>query len=232
MRRHHIHGYNADVDIGSEDLWTGGGAYPFPAAAAATTIVSGSASDTAAGTGARTVKVIGLDANFSEINEVVTLNGATPVNLVGVYLRILRAFVLTAGSGGTNAGALSIKQSSTVIAEIVASQGRTQMAIFTAPAGNLNYIVKKFFVAAVNAVAGAVSCKLWTRKSGGVWQVRSMISVYGTSKSAQDYRLETPIELDAGEDVRLEATTTADNTAVAGILEIEGGSVAEIDLHL
>lgn len=227
MTKSHIHGYNADVDIGTEDIWTGGGAYPFPAAAAATTIVSSSANDTAAGTGARTCRVVGLDANFKLVSEVVTLNGTTPVALVGVFFRILHAYVLTAGSGTTNAGAVDVKHTATVIATIVASQGRTQMAIFCAPAIPAAWCIKKFSACATNAVAGAVRINLWTRKTGAVWQIRAVTSVYGTTNNSVIFELASPIPLEAGEDVRLEATSTADNTAVAASLEIHGGSVSE-----
>lgn len=49
-------GNNPDVDTGiHEDIWTGGGLYPWMTAATSLEIVSDSANDTAAGTGARTV---------------------------------------------------------------------------------------------------------------------------------------------------------------------------------
>lgn len=231
MQKIHVHGYNGDVDTGAaEDVWTTGGLYPFPTVAAATTIVSGSASDTAAGTGARTVRVIGLDANYLQIQEDIVLNGATPVTLVNTYLRILRASIQTIGSGGTNAGLISIKQSSTVLCDIVAAQGHSEMAIYTASSnlGNANWQIKKILIAAVNAVAGSVTVRLWTRKTGGAWHVRWMSSVYGTSKSSDSFEFSTPIPLSSGEDARLEATTSTDNTAVAASLEIQAGSVSEL----
>lgn len=61
-------GNNPDVDTaGPEDVWSGGGLYPWMTTATALEIVSDSASDTSAGTGARTVLVNGLDANFVEV---------------------------------------------------------------------------------------------------------------------------------------------------------------------
>lgn len=50
-------GNNPDVDSAAvpEDIWSGGGAYPWMTGATSLEIVSSSANDTAAGTGARTV---------------------------------------------------------------------------------------------------------------------------------------------------------------------------------
>lgn len=227
MQLEHVNGYNGDVDTGTEDIWSGGGGFPWPSAAAATKVNSGSNNDAAAGTGARTIRIIGLDAGFQVLEETVTLNGTNDVNCVNQYFRILKAYVLTAGSGGVNAGAISILQGVTLRAEIPTAMGRTQMAVFTAPLYPKVWMIKKIYAAAVNAVAGNVIVRLFTRKSGGAWQCRSIISVYGTTKSAQAYELESPIVLEPGEDVRLEATSGADNTAVTGTLELHGDSSAE-----
>ena len=75
-----------DIDAAdsSEDVWIGEGAYPgFIASASTTSIASDSADDAAAGTGARTVRVVGIVNNagtWTETQEDVTLNGVTPVD--------------------------------------------------------------------------------------------------------------------------------------------------------
>lgn len=61
-------GNNPDVDTGAaEEIWTAGGIYPFMTAATSLEIVSSSAADDSAGTGARTVLVNGLDAAYAEV---------------------------------------------------------------------------------------------------------------------------------------------------------------------
>lgn len=98
-------GQNLDLDSGTvpEDMWDLGGLYTgFPPGSQTPerfSIVSDSANDTAAGSGARTVSIVGLDANWDEIEETVTLNGLTPVLTVNTYRRFTGAQVLT--SGGT-----------------------------------------------------------------------------------------------------------------------------------
>jgi len=70
--------------------------------------VSSSANDTAAGTGAQQVTVNYLDSSFVLHQEVITLNGTTPVNTVGTnYCFFDNWFVSRVGSGGVNAGTIS-----------------------------------------------------------------------------------------------------------------------------
>lgn len=62
-------GNNPDLDTATlpEDIWTGGGGYPWLTASTALELLSSSANDTSAGTGARTVTINGLDINYAEV---------------------------------------------------------------------------------------------------------------------------------------------------------------------
>jgi hypothetical protein len=72
------------------------------------TISSTSADDDETGTGARTVTVYGLDANWNKVSDTVTLNGQTAVALPTVVLHPYLMMINTAGTGGTNAGVLYV----------------------------------------------------------------------------------------------------------------------------
>lgn len=73
-------------------------------------IVSANANDTAAGTGARTVLLTYLNAAGTLATETLTLNGTTPVNTVSTTICYIENIkVLTAGSGGANAGIITLK---------------------------------------------------------------------------------------------------------------------------
>lgn len=132
-------GVNTDLDTASmpEDVWAGGGLYPFPSAATTLEAVSSSANDTSAGTGMRTMIVQGLDANYAEIQESVTMNGTTPVALANSYLRLNVAAVTSAGSGKTNAGTVTIRETGggTTRGVMEAGYGNMRQAIYTVPAG-------------------------------------------------------------------------------------------------
>ena len=73
-------GNNPSVGDSLETIWAEGGLYSYLTAATVLKVSSSSTDDTSAGTGARTVELSGLDADYNEISELVTLNGQTPVN--------------------------------------------------------------------------------------------------------------------------------------------------------
>jgi hypothetical protein len=84
--------------------------YTEPAAQAQRSFSSANAADTAAGTGARTIRYVYFtNAGAGPFTEDVTLLGATPVNTVATDIRFVECFfVLTAGSGGANAGVITM----------------------------------------------------------------------------------------------------------------------------
>jgi len=119
------------------DVWEGASAYPFQAAATKLEILSSSASDTAAGTGARTFTIVGLDANFNVISEVITMAGVTPVQTTGTYLRVNGLSIASAGSGNTNAGDVTLRVTGAGASQAIARAGfgYAKQAVYTVPAG-------------------------------------------------------------------------------------------------
>jgi hypothetical protein len=101
-----VSGVSSSVGTSFSTVWSQNNIYSYPSSATVLGISSSSANDTAAGTGARTVSIYGLDGNYNEINETVTLNGQTAVNTVNSYLRVFHLAVLTAGSGGAASGTI------------------------------------------------------------------------------------------------------------------------------
>lgn len=142
-------GNNPDVDTGSipEDLWTGGGAYPWMTGATSLEILSSSVNDASAGTGARTVLIQGLDINYIEVSQVVTLNGTTPVVIPTSLFRINGAMIASAGSGKVNAGDLTIRDTGggTTRAIVPLGYGITRQSIYTVPANNSVQIISQLF---------------------------------------------------------------------------------------
>ena len=72
-------------------------------------ITASAATLTDVSTGARTVLVEGLDGDYNEISETVNLNGTIAVDLVNTYLRVNGMSVVTAGTGLTNAGTITLR---------------------------------------------------------------------------------------------------------------------------
>lgn len=124
-----IYGYQTAISTTFIPVWENATAYTYPVAAI-TMYLSGSNGDTAQ------ITISGLDANYAQISEVVTLNGTTPVATTKQYFRI-NSMVVSVGSATNPAGAVYLKnQAGTVTyAQINAGVGRTQAAIYTVPAG-------------------------------------------------------------------------------------------------
>ena len=79
-----------------------------PASLRTLSIASTSANDTSAGTGARTLFIIGLDTNGLEIFEFLTMNGQTEVDTALQYTRMNEFFVATSGSNNSNVGTIFV----------------------------------------------------------------------------------------------------------------------------
>lgn len=104
-------------------------------------IASSSANDTAAGTGARTVSIIYYDQNGAgPYTEIVTMNGTSYINTVNTNICFIEKMeVVTAGSGGANAGILTLKASTggagATIGTIGSSDNQTFWAHHYIPTG-------------------------------------------------------------------------------------------------
>ena len=124
-----IYGYQPAIGTTSVPVWENATAYTYPVSAT-TMYLSGSSGDTA------TITIVGLDASYAPITDVVILNGATPVATAKQFLRINSMFV-SVGSTTNPAGAVYLKNSGGTVtyAQINAGVGRTQSAIYTVPAG-------------------------------------------------------------------------------------------------
>lgn len=129
-----IYGYQPSIGTTFVPVWENATAYTYPASAI-TMYLSGSSGDTAK------ITVVGLDSSYNAINEIVTLNGTTPVATTKQYLRV-NSMSVTVGSATNPAGAVYLKDVGGTItyAQINAGIGRTQAAIYTVPAGFTYYL--------------------------------------------------------------------------------------------
>lgn len=168
-------GINPNVDTAAaEDMWAGGGDYTgFPSGAAETVDVSSdNIADTAAGTGARTIRLFGLDANFLFQTEDITLNGLTLVTSIKTWSRLPRGRVLTAGSLENNAGTITAHHTTTtanVFFVILPGDGGTLVACTTVPANETMIIDSLFAGLSANTVASQAGISLRAREPGGVF---------------------------------------------------------------
>jgi len=93
-------GYRDAVGTDKSTIGEVGDNYDLLTSAQALTVSSSSANDASGGTGARTLKLYGLDENYNEASETISLNGQNGVSTAVSYIRVYRATVESAGSSG------------------------------------------------------------------------------------------------------------------------------------
>ena len=162
-----VFGYNADIDTALETVWPQGGVLTRPAAALAMTVSSSDANDDAAGTGARTVVIQGLDADYNEVSETVTLDGQTAVTMTVEMIRVNYMYVASAGSNNTAAGVIYVGTGvvtagvpATIYNMIAVGYNASLTGSYTVPAGYTGYVVSGMFTAGQLSGTQAVTGEL------------------------------------------------------------------------
>jgi hypothetical protein len=131
-----LFGYNADVGTDYETIWNFGGLYARPSSAVVMSVSSSDAGDTN-----KRIRITGLDEFYDEVVEIITTDGTdatTPVAGSQEFLRINQVLSLD----DTNAGNISVKNGATTYGYIGASEGISQMVVYTVPADHSLYIFR------------------------------------------------------------------------------------------
>ncbi len=219
----HQLGYNDDIDTGTspETVWNQGGDMTFLGAAETMDIVSDNAADDdPSGIGARTLCIQGLDLNFDETEEIITMAGLTPVTTSNSYIRLSHLFVVTSGSNESNAGTITITSTTTatVQALIDPDRGEDGNSCFTIPNNHIGFMGHA--VVGVNSREGTGGIKearveMYKRLLGKSWRITKMFSARsdGTSTSP-DLSFSTPEIFPAKTDIKWVADADTNNASV------------------
>ncbi|MEE8207795.1 MAG: hypothetical protein V3T88_02380 [Nitrosomonadaceae bacterium] len=206
---------NTDIGLTEEDVDDDGGTFVDLTSAQSLEILSSDAADASAGTGARTVQIETLDANHVTVIQTATLNGTTPVALTGTHLRARRMIVITAGSGGENAGILTLRVvAGQTMLSALASNNRSYSSRYTVPADKTAFLTR--FLITVGKGQDAV-CRLMFRPDGQVFISGAPLNVY-----QNDLQRPFPVFLSfAGKtDIKFTAISTNTGTDVSVTYDI------------
>ena len=223
-------GRNPDIDNagGFEAIWNGGGAYTGHNAVVAETveIFSGNSVDNAGGTGAQSVRVWGLDANYAQQTEDVTLHatdGTIAVDTANTYIRLDRCKVLTAGSGGANAGALTARQKTTtanIFMVLPIGYNQTMIAAYTIPAGKTGYLLA-WFAATSGKTNADANVRIRMREFGEVFAVKEELTIKAAGSSYTQRHYDVPKNsLSEKTDVFIEADANANDSGISAGFDI------------
>jgi hypothetical protein len=216
-----VFGFNPDVDSTQVSVWPLPSLISFPASALQMTVSSSSANDTSAGTGARTIVVQGLDANYNEVSETVTMNGQTAVTMTNALLRVNYVYVATAGSGNSAAGDIYVG-TGTVTAGVPATvydvikfdYNNTTTGSYTVPAGYTAYLSQGLFSAGQAGGSNSVQGRLLSR---GTDNIRRTAAITTINNGVANYVFEYPLAVPEKTTLEATAVGSSNNNAVSSM---------------
>ena len=214
-----VFGYNPDVDTSEVTVWPLPSVITHPAAALQMKVSSTSANDASGNTGARTVVIEGLDANYNEISETVTLNGQTEVLTTQSFFRINYAYVATAGNTNSAAGDIYFG-TGTVTAGVPATVyniikydfNNTVTGHYTIPAGYTGYLSQGLFSAGQASGSTQVRGRLL---STGLDNIRRTAAVTTVNNGVADYVFEYPLRIPEKTDLEATGIGSANNNGAS-----------------
>jgi hypothetical protein len=146
------------------------------------------------------------------------LNGTTGVTTANTYFRVNSMTLVSAGSSQTtNVGTITLKQSSNIIAQINIGIGKTQMSIYTVPAGysffldlaevntSNSYTSSNIITYSVQAINNITGVKL------AVLQ-QPFVSIYVANRSSD------PFLYSEKTDIQWQLVTSTATTVSAGVI--------------
>lgn len=194
--------------------------------------ISSSVNDAAAGTGARTIVVEGLDSDFVKCSATITMNGTSASTATTqTFMRVHRAYVATCGAyasstTGSHSGNITIRVAGAGAIQIYlpiadVQVGQSQVARYTVPAGCTAYLVHAFFSVDSN-------------KSATFWMMRrfnadTVTEPFGTKRVIDTFdginqpfsrQWEAPIKLDEKTDIWVAAKAAGTGTNASAAFDL------------
>ena len=207
-------GFNLDIDTGTdpETIWSAGGKYVFASSANRILVSSSSSSDDPSGQGASKIKVFGVDEDYNLIEEEIGLRGTGQSVSSKYFLRVFRAFVTEAGIEETNVGTILIEPTdrSLVFAQIPASVGQTQMAVYTVPANHKAYITNLSGAIVRTFFSRQASIGLYFRKNS-VIRLQQEIALDSNSTATYNKTYTLPLAVEEKTDIYVNAIEVSGN---------------------
>lgn len=196
-------GYNPTVGGSFETVWDGSNVYTYIATAGTAAATSSDTDDNGG-----TVEVQGLDANYKEISETLTIGGSAGTKQ---FYRVFRARMIIPNTGDTNVGTVTITVDSKSAAIITAEYGQSLMALYTVPAKCKGYLVQLDLGASKDL---ELEAKVLIRNgSGGAWNTKVFITKRG-GFSEKNFKI--PPEIPEKHDIEVRVKGSATIAVSAG----------------
>ena len=163
----------------------------------------------------KSIVLVGLDSDYLELTETVTVSSSGATTTTQSFKRIFRAYV-TNGSI-TNVGDIVVQKGGTTVATIKAGKAQTLMAVYTVPAGKTGYLLKG--VATCQAGADATG-DMFVRYFGqDSFRVGHTFEVSGTG-GEYNYDFGVPVKIPAKSDIDVRCSVRSNNARVTAAFDI------------
>jgi hypothetical protein len=198
-------GYLPTATTAYKTVWDGDNVYTYPSSALNMQVVSDESADNGI-----TIFIQGLDANYNEISETVTLDDTDSAGAVQTTQQFLRIFRAYNSSNTDLIGDVTISNGGTTYAKIFADAQQTQMAVYTIPNNKKGYLVTGNISVEKNQ---PVVAQLMIRKYGGVLRSAGVVSTFGVPFQR---KWEFPPLLEPRTDIEIRAKAGATTSIAAG----------------
>jgi hypothetical protein len=162
----------------------------------------------------KSVTIIGLDSNFNEISETLTISGSTAGPSTNQYKRIYRAY-----TSADNLTRIKIKttSTSTEVCRIGIGLAQTLMAIYTVPAGYTGYIDEG--TCTIQA-GGDATLNFYARYGGtGAFRIGHSAEISGTG-GPYIKNFTIPLAFPEKSDLDVRATCRSNNSRITASFDI------------
>jgi hypothetical protein len=187
-------------------------------------VSSDDADDNATGTGARTVFIEGLDADYNSISETVTLNGRTAVQTVNSFLRINEAYVASAGTSNSaegniyfGTGTITSGVPATVYDIIKFDYNTRVTGHYTVPAGYTAYMDAGSITVGQTGTSNPVSGRLVVT---GTNDIRINKAIVTLNTGSVPYPFLFPLQIPEKTDIEAVGQGSATNNSMASYFNI------------
>jgi hypothetical protein len=161
-----------------------------------------------------TIEIVGLDSNYDELTETVTISSGTATT-INSFKRVFRAYFTASSGYEPSDNRILIKRGSTVVAQITEDFGQTLMAVYTIPDGFEGYLMR-----IDSTAASSCNLSLYTRSSGtGSFRIQHRASL---SSEGGQYSVDYPVPqpLPARTDIDIRAIAGDNNSNVTATFDI------------
>jgi len=161
-----------------------------------------------------TVTIIGLDENFLDVQETITITGNAGAGTQN-FARVYRAF--TSQDNQTEVRVSTTTGTPTEVLRINIGKGQTLMAIYTVPAGKTAYLTKGVATCAANADA---TIDMFVRYGGvGAFRIGHTAEVAGVG-GQYTYEFAVPVQMPEKTDIDIRATVRSNNARVTAAFDL------------